>query len=219
MFLKIKRRTKQSMSKFLPISILILLFSACASKRLPTDTHAKEIPEFAVNTVFLDTSAAVSYRAKIEIAKEQLSGTLVIRTYDADLRRFALLSDVGQTLIDISIFKEYYVLNSIIPAMDKKVVIKEMANLFRTMTQPYVSTKEILNPTQDQRMYEVKRGSNRIIYSYSTIDLKQIAYYGKRKQRFNITLDSSENHYPSNIVLLHKRFPLRISLKLQNDNL
>ncbi|MBE8713892.1 hypothetical protein [Sphingobacterium hungaricum] len=207
------------MNRFLPISVFLLIFSACATSKYPNTTGGKAIQEIEVNSLFLDTGTVVSYRANIEIGKEQLSGTLVMRTFNADLRRFALLSDLGQTLIDISIFKDYHVLNSVIPAMDKKIVIKEVASLFRTMTQPYVSTKEVISSNQDLRIYEIERGANRTFYSYSSIDLKEIAHYGKHKERFKISFESSDNQYPSSIFLLHSRFPLRISLKQQNDNL
>jgi len=206
------------MIRFLPISLCLLLFLACAAPQYSTSTRQKSPASITVNSYFVDTSTVVTYRAVLDLAQQQITGTLVIRTYNDEQRRVALLSDMGQTLFDISVFKEEHVVNTILPAMDKKFLTSELANIFRVLTQPYNTHFVMQSSVDTAQVYEVKLKKRSNYYHYQNDILKRIHQVGKRKPRLNIDFFST-SPLPQQITLLHSRFPLRISLSLQNDNL
>ena len=198
------------MKVFLSISFLVIIFlCSCSSYKFPNATGSRVIPTTAVNSYFIDTAQTSIYRCKINAFKKDLNGTLVIKTLSADEHRVALLSDFGQTVFDISILPNSYEAHYVMDDLNKKLLLKELSSLFRTLTQQQYSQESLLfAETQHWPVYVVGKS----YYQYKERQLSLITWVLRNKARAEIAFTDFNGAQAQTIHIAHKRFPLTIEL-------
>lgn len=203
------------MIRFLTFSgLLALLLTSCGTYRYPNQLGVRNVNTTEVNTYFTDTAQAFVYRARVQAFQKDLNGNLLIKTISPETHRIALVSDLGQTLFDMSIFPENHVLHFIMPDLDNKRVAKEIAFLFRTLTQRQFSQKAItFSGKQAFPVYVV----NNAYYAFEERNLADITSTKGKQELLLIHFDSIKQAIPGRIDIEHKRLPIRISLALDRE--
>lgn len=202
------------MIRFLTISLLLtLLLTSCGTYKYPTSSGIRSIAPKEVNTYYADTAQAYVYRTRLTAFQKEINGNLVVKSISPDTHRLALLSDFGQTLFDISVFSDTYVVHYAMADLNKKKVVKEVASLFRLLTSRRFATEALIFPTQQYFPVYVANGD---YYTYEERNLVEIKHVKGSKERFSVRFSDVQDALPQQIDIKHKRYPLSLSLQLDS---
>lgn len=203
---------QRSMNRFLLSSLVfILFFASCGTYQYPNavgirDSHVQEL-----NTYFIDTARSYVYRAEVEAFGKELNGNLLISTVSADVHRVALTSDFGQTLIDISLFPDRQVLHYAMKDLNRKVLINEIADMFRTLTEHrYAESALIFMDKQHYPVYAI----NDAYYTLEERHVTNILRVTGKKERFAISFDNVKKDVPTRVNIKHKKYPITMGFVL-----
>src|SRR5690606_15168108 len=124
------------MNRFLTYSFFLLLFFAsCGAYRYPNASGIRESATQELNNYYIDTAQTFVYRAKLHVFKKDMNGNLIVKTLTRNEHRVALVSDFGQTLFDVSLSPDGYELHYAMHDLNKRRVVREIVDIFRSMTK------------------------------------------------------------------------------------
>lgn len=187
------------------------LLLSCRTYQYPGASGVRASGLQELNTYYMDTTQALVYRADAQAFETDLKGNLVIRTLAPDVHRVALLSDLGQTLFDISIFPDKEVAHFIMADLDRKLIVTEIAAIFRVLTQrTFASSALVFLDKQHYPVYFV----DDTYYLLQQREVRCITRVNGSKERFSIEYSDVRNNVPVTVLVEHGKFPLRMQLSL-----
>lgn len=203
------------MIRFLIFSLYSsFLLVSCAVYRYPEAVGMRESEMKELNTYYIDTTKAFVYRAKVNAFKQDVSGTLLVKALAADEHRIALVSDFGQTLFDLTISPDKDVVHFIMPDLDKKFIRKEIAGIFRTMTQrTFASSALMFSGKQHYPVYV----SNDSYYLLKQREVDRITKTKGTKERFTVIYNDVNSGIPLGVTVEHQQLPITIHLFLDRN--
>ncbi|GHE40666.1 hypothetical protein [Sphingobacterium griseoflavum] len=164
-----------------------------------------------VNNYYTDTTHTWVYRSQIQAFGKDMTGHLIIRAMAPNTHRLALVSDLGQTILDVSVFPDRHELHAAMADINKKILVKELAWVFRSLTERrYVQNALIFMDKQHYPVYVVDDH----FYSMEERHLADIVVTKNGKERFHVSFDDVQRKLPKNITIQHKKYPVAIQLKL-----
>jgi|SRR5690606_6999393 hypothetical protein len=205
------------MNRFLTCSFFLLLFFAsCGTYRYPNASGIRESAPEELNNYYTDTTQAFVYRAKLHVFKKDINGSLMVKTFGRNEHRVALVSDFGQTLFDVSLSPDQHELHYAMHDLNKGMVVREIVNIFRTMTAQRHATSAVMFANQ-QHYYPVYLVDN-CYYVLKERRVERIQQAKGSKEHLTIVYrEWNEDDIPTKIAVEHKKFPLTIDLALDVD--
>ncbi|PRD53923.1 hypothetical protein [Sphingobacterium gobiense] len=205
------------MIRFLICSFFLLVFFvSCGTYQYPNASGIRESAPKELNNYYIDTAQTFVYRAKLDAFKKHINGSLLVKTLARNEHRVALISDFGQTLFDVTISPSEHKLHYTMHDLNKRMVVKEIVNIFRTMTEQRHATSAVMFANQ-QHYYPVYVVDN-CYYVVKERRVERIQQVKRAKEHLTILYGEwSEEDIPTRIVAEHKKFPLTIDLTLDVD--
>ena len=204
------------MNRFLTFSFFLLLFVSCGTYRYPDASGVRESAPVELNNYYTDTAQTFVYRAKLNASKKDINGSLMVKTLGRNDHRIALVSDFGQTLFDVSIFPDGYELHYAMHDLNKRMIVKEIVDIFRTMTEQRHATSAVMFANQ-QHYYPVYVVDD-AYYVVKERRVERIQQAKGANERFTIVYrEWNGEGIPKGITVEHKKFPITIDLALDVD--
>jgi len=202
------------MNRFLTYSFFLLLFFAsCGAYRYPNASGIRESATQELNNYYIDTAQTFVYRAKLHVFKKDMNGNLIVKTLTRNEHRVALVSDFGQTLFDVSLSPDGYELHYAMHDLNKRRVVREIVDIFRTMTTQRHATSAVMFANQ-QHYYPVYVVDN----SYYVLKERRVERIqqtkGTKEHLAIIYREWNPEDIPTSIAIEHKKFPITINLTL-----
>lgn len=202
---------RKSMNRFLIFSSAILFFGSCVGYQYPNAVGIRESHVQTLNNYYIDTTKSHVYKAEVEAFGNKLNGNLLISTVSPAVHRVALVSDFGQTMVDISLFPDRQILHYAMDDLNKRVLISEIADMFRTLTeQRHAETALIFMDKQHYPVYAV----NDVYYTVEERHVSQIVRVKGKKERFSITFDRVKAGVPAQVRVKHNKYPIDMGFTL-----
>lgn len=205
------------MGRFFTCSFfLIFVFASCGTYQYPNASGIRASPPKEINSYYIDTAQSYAYQAKLQIFRSDIKGSLSIKTIARNKHRIALVSDSGQTLFDVSVLPEAHNLHYAAPGLNKRLVVREITNIFRTMTAQHHATSALMFADQ-QQYYPVYMVDN-CYYVLKDRKVERITQVKGSKEYVSIHYRAwDENDVPVSISVEHNRFPLTMDLALDEE--
>ncbi|KGE14837.1 hypothetical protein [Sphingobacterium deserti] len=200
------------MMRFLIYSVaLLVLSSSCATFKFPNAVGMRESTQQELNNFYLDTTQTYVYRFKMQAFKQAQNGNLLIEAVSPETHRIALVSDFGQTLFDMSIYPERYDVHYVMPDMNKKLLLNEVADIFRTLTtRRYAESALLFMDKQHFPVYVV--GDS--YYTLQERHVAQILQTKNGKERFKVAFLNVEQRIAKSIHVTHSKYPITLDFEL-----
>ena len=202
------------MNRILVCSLLILcLFASCARYQYPNAAGIRQAEVKALNNYYIDTTQTFVYRARLHVGKQDIKGSLVVKTSTAQEHRVALLSDLGQTLFDMTLTADAYEVHYAMHDLNKGRIMREVADIFRTMTQQRHANTALMFADM-QHYYPVYVHDN-CYYVLKERRVESIIRVKGAHEYFTLQYsDWNTSELPTKICIEHHRFPLQVELEL-----
>ncbi|WP_422082327.1 hypothetical protein [Ulvibacterium sp.] len=198
--------------RYLPISLLLLVW-ACASYPERNDFQLVETSNATVtNPYFSNLDKDYVYKADIDLYKKTFSGILVLKKLGVRHHRVVFTTELGNTIFDFSFWDDDFIVNHILPEMNKKIVINLLKRDFRTLVTENVS---ILNTftSQDEFIFETEIDERVNYYHTVAGNLEKIVQTKNRKKKVAFIFSAVHAEVAKNIQILHHNIKLSIRLK------
>ncbi|WDF68485.1 hypothetical protein PQ465_19590 [Sphingobacterium oryzagri] len=200
------------MNRFLIFSLFLVLFlTSCGSYQYPHAVGIRDSHVQVLNTYYTDTTRSFVYKADVEAFGKKLGGSLLIATVAADVHRVALVSDFGQTLIDISLFPDRQVVHYVMDDLNKRMLVNELADVFRTLTEQRHASSALI--FMDKQHYPVY-AANDVYYTVEERQVTNMLRVKGKKERFVIAFDQVKKDIPTRINIQHKKYPMMMNFTL-----
>lgn len=195
---------------------LIFVFASCGTYQYPNASGIRASPPKEINSYYIDTAQSYAYQAKLQIFKSDIKGSLSIKTIARNKHRIVLVSNSGQTLFDVSILPEAHNLHYAAHGLNRRIVVREIINIFRTMTAQRHATSALMFADQ-QQYYPVYMVDN-CYYVLRERKVERITQVRRSKEYVSIHYQQwNENDVPVSIAVEHIKLPLTIDLKLDEE--
>ncbi len=166
-----------------------------------------------MNNYYIETTTTFVYRAKLHAFKKEMNGSLMIKTLGRNEHRVALVSDFGQTLFDVSISPDGHELHYAMHDLNKRRVVREIVDIFRTMTTQRHATSAVMFANQ-QHYYPVYVVDNNY-YVLKERKVERIQQAKGAKAYLAIVYQGwNAEDIPTSIAIEHKKYPITIDLAL-----
>ncbi|WP_282629753.1 hypothetical protein [Empedobacter sedimenti] len=201
------------MRQFLILSLFIL--TSCGTTYKIANIQDKQKDEkVVVNPYFNQINKEYGYRFKITFLKKEMKGNFVVKKIGENSHRVVLTSDFGNTLFDLSVTDSDFTLNYAMPDLNKKVIVKTLAEDLQTIFKDDFSIDEriktpnliILKSDEVSLVFD----ENQSDYFTELIDLK------KNKIKTINKFTSNKSDFPDHILIKHNHFNLSIELSKVN---
>lgn len=200
------------MIRFLVYSVLFVAVStSCGTFKYPNAVGIRESQQQQLNNYYLDTARTYAYRAAISAFDKDISGNLVIKSIAPRVHRVALLSDFGQTLFDISVFPDRHVLHYAMDDLNKKMLVKEIASIFRALTEQRLAQSALI--FMDKQHYPVYVIEDRY-YTWRERQVAEIMQVRGAKERFKVTFAETGRNLAKKVQVTHAKFPITMQFTL-----
>ncbi|TDS14529.1 hypothetical protein [Sphingobacterium paludis] len=198
--------------RFLIFSVvLIVSFSSCGTYKFPNAVGVRESTQQELNSYYVDTTQTYVYRFNMQAFKQAQNGNLLIETQAPEIHRIAMISDFGQTLFDISIYPDRYDLHYAMPDLNKKLLLREVTDIFRTLTaRRYAQSALLFMDKQHFPVYEV----DHTYYTLKERHVAQILRTKAGKERFTIEFLDVDQRIAEAIRVTHAKYPITLDFKL-----
>lgn len=199
------------MMRFLIFSVaLLILSSSCGTFKFPNAVGVRESTQ-QLNSYYLDTTQTYVYRFNMQAFKQAQHGNLLIEAESPEIHRIALISDFGQTLFDISVYPDRYNVHYVMPDMNKKLLLNEVADIFRTLTaRRYAQSALLFMDKQHFPVYVVDDA----YYTLEERHVAQILRTKAGKERFKIEFLDVDKRIAEAIRVTHAKYPITLDFKL-----
>lgn len=196
--------------RYLIINIIVIfIFSACTlntTKDLQIRNNGATID--LINTgLFTNSAIDYVYKSNIKAYGELFGGILVVKSLGDQHHRIAFMTEFGSTLFDFEFANEGFTVHSIIPQLDKKLLINLLKKDFQILLKNHCAIEKQYQGAEDTIVYQCHFQKAYNFYFYKKKQLKRIIHSSKYKEKLYIDFDSK------NIQLKHLKIPLVINLK------
>ncbi len=197
------------MHRFLILSLL--LFISCGTTYKINDVQQHEKVEQQIqNPYFNEIGKEYAYRFKITFLKNEMKGNFVVKKMDENTHRVVMMSDFGNTLFDLSLTKNDYILHYAMPDLNKKMVVRTLAEDLQTilMNQYFIEeqllsvNQKILKSSEISLVYPIQEE----IYYTELFRLKN-----NKIKTINV-IEDDKTSSPEKIFIRHNHFNLSIEL-------
>lgn len=196
---------------FLGFSWVVLLQS-CRTYQ-PVFTDEEILSETIHNSYFADPDRDYAYRAGITVYGHEFSGLFILKKTTISSHRIVLTTEFGNTLLDMTLFPEGYQKHSVVPHLDKKIILKTLANDISLLVQENFETHK-KGRTESGYIYgSTYRKKNVFLWLTSEKIIKKITLASQFKEKLSVYFEGISDNVAEEILIDHHNMPLQIRLK------
>lgn len=198
--------------RYLPISLLFLIW-ACASYPERNNFQSVETSNGSItNPYFSNSKKDYVYKADIDLYKKNFSGILVLKKLGVRHHRVVFTTELGNTIFDFSFRDDDFIVNHILPEMNKKIVINLLRKDFKILV---MENPSVLNGfiSKDRFIFETEMAKGKNYYYTIDRKLEKIVQTKNGKKKVSFIFSSVDAEVAKNIQILHHNIKLSIRLK------
>ncbi|KAB1069196.1 hypothetical protein F6U93_04535 [Tamlana haliotis] len=199
--------------RFLSLS-LVLLFVSCAS--YPEKQQFQSINDQADfhNVYFSNVEKDYVYKASIEVYDKVFGGIFIVKKIDDLHHRVVFTTEMGNKILDFSFDKEAFKVNSILEALDKKILINVLKKDFKVLITENLKLKAAFK-SDKQTVGQTVIDSDDYFY-FGTNPLNKIVKSKCGKAQVVFTFSEISNNIAHNINIQHFNIKFKMGLKSIN---
>ena len=196
------------MMRLLISCFVLVFFTSCSLSTTKNLLKEKEItPEFVYNPYFSNNEDYV-YKAKINAFGSNFGGILIIKKIKEDNFRIVFTSEFGNKFFDFELHKNQFKTNFILEAFNRKAFVKILQNDFLTLLKEKNKVLVVFKGATEK----VYKTGIKKKYNYFFIEEDKLARIVHTTRYKELTIFNFKNS-GKEILIQHKRFPLKIDLK------
>ncbi|WP_299887245.1 hypothetical protein [uncultured Lacinutrix sp.] len=201
--------------RYLLISISFILLFSCGSYTKKYNLESVDIKNSVIqNPYFSSLDKDYVYKANIEVYDNTFGGLFIVKKISKVEHRIVFTTEMGNKLFDFSYKESDFKVNSILEALDRKILINILEKDFRVLITENLNTIE-----------EYATNNNSV---YKTILNKKPHYYYKKeylnkiinakggKEKIIFTFSEISDNIAKKIEIKHNNIKLKINLKSIN---
>jgi hypothetical protein len=202
------------------ISFWVLLTS-CATNTVVKDFKTKPLDAKTYsNPYFSNPEKDYVYKANILVYGNELSGIFIAKKINETTHRVVFTTEFGNKLLDIEISENDFKINSIVDALNRKMLINTLKTDFRLL----LKKQYVVNEQLEDQDYNVFKSEDKSKFNYLFISKKdnnliKIVRTSERKEKINIIFTAENNTFAHNISIQHRNIKLKIELNYLKTNL
>lgn len=163
-------------------------------------------PQSYSTPFFNETDQEYFSRTVIEYKDFKLKGTLAVKTFDAHHKRAAIVSDFGNTLMDLEFKNERIQIIYIIDDLNKYFILKRLKNIFALLLKTQYSIKSESEENNREKIFTSRFRRKKILIK-EQIDSSTITLIQRSLFRKLVTF----NYYTTKIQVISNRSPLKMT--------
>lgn len=203
----------KSMTRFLLISALSVLFFSCKSYQIENAVK-KEVPisEYK-NRYFSNPETDYVYKAHIEVYGNQLSGIFIAKRISDTLHRVVFTTDFGNKLLDFELSENDFKVNYIMEDLNRKMIINTLRDDFRLLLKTNHEVQEVF----ENEEYVIYKSADKKRYNYffeskKDTTLIKLVNASKSKEKIIFRFESKNSTFAEQITIQHENIKLKIEL-------
>jgi len=202
---------QRSTTPFLLISFLFL-FVSCATNPVNKGLVAKTLQKATFENPYFSSSATdYVYKANITVYGNELSGIFIAKKLNETTHRIVFTTEFGNKLMDFEISETDFKINSIVPELNRKMLINTLQADFRMLfRKQYPIQKQFEDAQQDVYKSEIGNKNYYLFTPKGAETLLKIVETTKRKEKINISFTSENDIFANKIVIQHYNIKLKI---------
>ena len=198
--------------RFLLSSLFAFVFFGCASYPKKNGFEPVEIiQKETLNPYFSDVSKDYVYKAKIEAFDNTFGGLFIAKKLGPTHHRIVFTTELGNTLCDFTFQGDEFKVNRILKEMDRKLLIRILKRDFKALLEEHPKVLQTFKDKEDI-IYAAKILSKKHYFYQKEGQLNKIARVGSGKEKMVLLFSQIEADLAGKIQILHKTFPLTITL-------
>lgn len=199
--------------RFLVISTIVLMLSACKSYHIPDAVKSNHIASGFSNLYFSDPLKDYIYKANITVYGNQLGGILIVKKINDSTHRIVMTTTFGNTLFDFEMIGDDFKVNYVMDDLNKKIILKTLRNDFKLLLKAKHDIRET-QETNTQYIYQSKEGRryNYFIEDKISQQFISIVSSSKTKAKVKFEFKPKSTTFAENIVIQHLNIQLKIDL-------
>ncbi|HLU51689.1 MAG TPA: hypothetical protein VKZ42_05950 [Flavobacteriaceae bacterium] len=196
---------------FLAFNLAVVLYS-CRTYH-PAFTEEEISSETLYNHYFSDPAKDYVYKASITVYGNDISGILIIKKISETTHRVVMTTEFGNTLLDMTLFPEGYQKHSVVPSLDKKIILKTLAHDMSLLVRETFKTHKKSRDGSGYLYGGKIDTKNLFVWVTSEKLIKKITLASQFKEKLNVYFDANSGIFAEEVVIEHLTIPLQISLK------
>ena len=198
--------------RYFLINIAFLLLS-CGSYPKKYNFQANETSEKTIrNPYFSNPAKDYVYKADVKLYNKGFSGIFIAKKLGENHHRVVFTTEMGNKIFDFSYVGDHFIINHILPDMNKKMVVKLLETDFKTLLKENHSIKDSFSSAGN---FIYKTTLNGAVYFYynSLGKLEKIVRPKGSKSKVTYKFSDISDANAKNIRILHQGIKLSIVLK------
>ncbi|NJN25599.1 MAG: hypothetical protein HC819_06375 [Cyclobacteriaceae bacterium] len=201
------------MLRFLSISVLVVLLTACSGYRHLTSDAGLES--------FLSRSpGGLVYKSGFNFKAYYFSGIMVIKPEEESIR-IQFLSELGPTIMDFRLLKDKMEVIKMIESLQKKVFMAQMEYDLRLLLQAGIyhqGKAKLMKSERGNAKYKIKGRDNNIFFVNQTSGQIERGFRrGIGYEKVEVAYDyEGQNSVPHTMTLTHNMIDIKLRLSLLN---
>lgn len=196
--------------RFLVISLCFCL-TACASYPKKNNFQKLDTQGTISNPYFSNLNQDYIYKANIEVYNRSLGGLFVVKKIGDQHHRIGFTTEMGQTLLDVTFYKDDFKVNYIVDELNKKMLIAILKTDFKVLITENLLATDIYS-FENQIIKKAILDNKTYYYSEDTKTLK-IIRANKRKEKVRFLFSEISDNIAQQIEINHSNIKLKINLK------
>ncbi len=193
-------------------SLFAFVLFGCASYSKKNGFESVEtIQKETLNPYFSDVSKDYVYKAKIEAFDKSFGGLFIVKKLGPAHHRIVFTTEMGNTIFDFTFQGDDFKVNRILKEMDRKLLINILKRDFWALFEEHPQVLQTFKDKGDI-VYKTKILSKKHYFYQTDGSLKKITRVGSGKEKVNFMFSEIEEDLAGKIEILHKTFPLTITL-------
>lgn len=205
------------MSKLIRISSiisLVFLFASCKHLKIDGSLIQSESDTYTV-PFFNSENAEYLYASKINVYGNSINGLLVIKKIGEGHKRLALLTDFGNTLLDIEFIGEEIKVNYVVEDLNKKVIINQLKKNFQLLLHSDYQVNEVYKVESGKVLTSKFQKKHVFLYLDAEGNLTRLRQANSVKNKIEIKYFGEDINADS-IVFSSFQLPLEVILEKRN---
>ena len=196
------------MIRFLVYSICLFGLFSCKSYQPVSKFIDKE--QVVENVYFSDLDKEYTYAISVSAYKHFVSGILVVKAIDNNSHRVLMVTEFGNTLLDLTVTPFGYTKNYAMPDLDKKIILNLLSHDFFTLLHNnWLSTG--FYEQNSSSIYKAQIKNKNYFLTYVNKELQQIEY-ARKKKKLQINFEVVNQNQAEKISLKHSNLDIKIEL-------
>jgi hypothetical protein len=185
------------MKKYLVISLVFFTFWSCKTYPVEGEFISKATGETLIIPFFNETGYEYLYSGKISAYGKSFNGILVVKKISDSEKRIALVSDFGNTMIDLVVKNGKSEVNYILDDLNKAIIRNKLKKYFELLVNSEYTTESVYKSADKNIFTSEFQSKQVIIYENNASLVEKVKQVSRTKKKVEIMFYSKANYADS----------------------